>query len=271
MRWRRFLPRAAAALLVAAVFAFPFYWVVATSLNSSSQALSFPPVFLPHFVWQNYARAWAGAPWLRYFLNTVFIASATTALVLFTSIMAGYAFGAMSWPGRRPLFGLVLSILLIPVTVLIIPDYLVLHDLHWLDTYQAQIIPWGASVFGIFLLRQFFASLPGEYWEAAQLDGAGRFWFLWRVAVPQAVPVLITIGVYIFLGSWNSFLWPFIMTNSPSVQPVEVGLATFLGANGTDWTGLSAAVVFTTLPVMLLFLVAQRQFVTGVGGGGLKE
>lgn len=271
MTWFRILGRVAPALVVAALFAFPFYWVVATSLNSSSQALAYPPVFLPHFVWGNYVRAWTSAPWIRYFLNTILIASATTALVLATSILAGYAFGAMRWPGRRVLFGVVLSILLIPVTVLIVPDYILLHDLHWLNTYQAQIIPWGASVFGIFLLRQFFASLPVEYWEAAQLDGAGRFWFLWRVAVPQAVPVLITIAVYIFLGSWNSFLWPFIMTQSRAVQPVEVGLATFLGTNGTDWTGLSAAVVFTTLPVMLLFLVAQRQFVSGIRGGGLKE
>ncbi|MEJ2665875.1 MAG: carbohydrate ABC transporter permease [Deinococcales bacterium] len=271
MTWRRILSRALAALVVAALFAFPFYWVVATSLNSESQALAYPPVFLPHFVWANYVRAWVGAPWIRYFLNTILIASATTSLVLLTSILAGYAFGGMRWPGRRLLFGVVLSILLIPVTVLIVPDYILLHDLHWLNTYQAQIVPWGASVFGIFLLRQFFAALPIEYWEAAQLDGAGRFWFLWRVAVPMAVPVLITIAVYIFLGSWNSFLWPFIMTQTPNVQPVEVGLATFLGTNGTDWTGLSAAVVFTTLPVMLLFLVAQRQFVSGISGGGLKE
>jgi multiple sugar transport system permease protein len=258
------------ALLIGALFAFPFYWVVVTSLNTTSQALAFPPVLLPHWVWSNYVRAFEGAPWLRYFFNTVFIASTTTLLVLFTSILAGYAFGAMRWPGRQLLFGLVLSLLLIPATVLLVPDYILLHDLHWLNTYQAQIIPWGASVFAIFLLRQFFLSFPPEYWEAAQLDGASRWWFLWRIAVPQARPALVTIAVYIFLGSWNSFLWPFIMTNSPRVQPIEVGLATFLGTNGTDWTGLSAAVVFTTLPVLLLFLVAQRQFVAGISGGGLK-
>lgn len=159
-----------------------------------------------------------------------------------------------------------------PQTVLLIPDYIVLRDIHWLNTYWAQIVPWGASVFGIFLLRQFFLSFPRELMDAADLDGASRWRFLWQIALPMARPVLITIGLYAFLGSWDSFLWPYIMTSSPSVQPIEVGLANFLGTNGMDWTGLSASVVFTTLPVMVLFLVAQKQFLSGAYAttGGIK-
>lgn len=254
------------------VFAFPFYWVVVTSLNTASQAFSFPPVFLPHGHWENYARAWSEAPWLRFLANTVFISAATVALVLFTSILAGFAFGVMRFRGKAILFLSVLAIMMIPRTVLLIPDYILLDDIHWLDTYWAQIVPWGASVFGIFLIRQFFLSLPPELLEAAELDGASQWRFLWRIAVPIAKPALITVGLYIFIGTWDSFLWPFIVTSSASVQPIEVGLSTFYGANGTDWTGLSAAVVFTTLPVMIVFLIAQRQFMTGAMGAasGLK-
>jgi len=258
-RWHHLL----LAFILLVLFVFPFYWVIVTSLNSANQVLQFPPVFLPHGHWINYVEAWVGTPWLRFFANTVFIAATTTVLVLITSILAGFALGTLSFPGKKALFAGLLSMMMIPQMVLIIPDYVILQDFHWINTYQAQIIPWGASVFGIFLLRQFFLSLPLELREASELDGASNFRYLWQIAVPMAKPILITVALYIFIGSWNSFLWPFIMTTSPSVQPIEVGLATFLGTNGTDWTGLSAAVVFTTLPVMILFLVAQRQFMAG--------
>ncbi len=258
--------------LLVILFLFPFYWVVVTSLNSANQVLQFPPVFLPHWQWVNYVQAWSEAPWLRYFANTIFIAGLTTLIVLITSLLAGFAFGMLTFPGKELLFGGFLAIMMIPQTVLLIPDYILLRDIHWLNTYWAQIIPWGASVFGIFLLRQFFLSFPRELLEAAELDGASQSRFLWQIAIPMAKPALITIGLYVFLGSWNSFLWPYIMTSSPSVQPIEVGLATFLGTNGTDWTGLSAAVVFTTLPVMILFLIAQKQFLAGAyaSSGGIK-
>ena len=260
----------AAILLV--LFLFPFYWVLITSLNGSNQVLQFPPPFLPHWVFGNYVRAWSEAPWLRYFANTIFIALLTTLVVLATSVLAGFAFGSLRFPGKNLIFAGFLSIMMVPYVVLIIPDYIVLKDLGWLNTYWAQIFPFAASVFGIFLLRQFFLSMPVELWEAAQIDGASRFRYLWKVALPSARPALVTIAIYTFLGAWNSFLWPFIMTSTSSVQPIEVGLATFLGTNGTDWTGLSAAVVFTTLPVMVMFLIAQREFMAGASSatGGMK-
>jgi multiple sugar transport system permease protein len=243
-----------------------------TSLSSTSRVYQFPPNFLPGGVVQNYSRAWGEATWVRFFVNTVFIAGVTVALVLITSLLAGFALGVTLFRGRElVLFG-VLTILMIPKVVLLIPDYVVLSRLHWLDTYWAQIVPWGASVFGIFLLRQFFRSLPPELVEAAELDGASQLQFLRTIAMPLARPALITIGLYTFIASWNSFLWPFIMTSSPRVQPIEVGLSTFFGTNGTDWTGLSAAVVFTTLPVMVVFMFAQRRLVEGASAttGGTK-
>ena len=260
------------ALLIGIVFAFPFYWVVVTSFNTTNRVYQFPPNFLPGTAAGNYSRAWDEATWVRFFVNTLFIAGATVALVLVTSLLAGFALGVTRFKGRElVLFG-VLSILMIPKVVLLIPDYVVLSKLHWLNTYWAQIVPWGASVFGIFLLRQFFQSLPQEIVEAAELDGATQMQFLRTCAAPLARPALITIGLYVFIASWNSFLWPFIMTSSPRVQPIEVGLSTFFGTNGTDWTGLSAAVVFTTLPIMVVFMIAQRRLVEGASAttGGVK-
>lgn len=260
------------AVLVGVLFAFPFYWVIVTSLTNGNRVFQFPPQFLPGGDVGNYSRAWGETTWIRFFLNTVFIAGVTVGLVILTSLLAGFALGVTRFRGREICFFLVLSILMIPKVVLLIPDYVVLKEMHWLDTYWAQIVPWGASVFGIFLLRQFFHSLPSELIEAAELDGASQMQFLRTVAAPLAKPALITIGLYIFIGSWNSFLWPFIMTNSPSVQPIEVGLSTFFGTNGTDWTGLSAAVVFTTLPIMVVFLLSQRRLVAGASAttGGVK-
>lgn len=259
-------------MLAGLLFLLPFYYVVVTSLNSASVSASVSDILLPHWQWANYSRAWAAAPWPRLFLNTLLIASATVLLALATSLLAGFAFGVMRFRGRGLLFGLVMSVLMIPGTVLIIPDYIIANDINWLDTYWIQIVPWGASVFGIFLVRQFFLGLPQEIFDAAELDGAGRLRMLWSIGIPLVRPAIVIISLNVFLASWNSFLWPFIMTSSPDVQPVEVGLAAFAGANGTDFPALSAAVVFTTAPVLLFFLVLQRHFITGAmsTAGGVR-
>ncbi len=260
------------AVLVGLVFLLPFYYVVVTSLNSSSATSSLSGILLPHWHWDNYARAWDSQPWARFFLNTVLVGSATTALVLITSMLAGFAFGVMRFRGRNALFLLVLSVLMVPTTVLLIPDYVIATDINWLNTYWIQIIPFGASVFGIFLVRQFFLGLPAELFDAAELDGAGRLRMLWYIGVPMVRPALLIIGLNTFMASWNSFLWPLIMTTSPSVQPIEVGVSSFAGADGTDFTAMCAAVTFTTLPVLVLFLALQRQFITGAmaATGGVR-
>jgi multiple sugar transport system permease protein len=261
-----------AAVLVALAFLLPFYYVVATSLNSSSATASLSGILLPHWHWNNYSRAWAAEPWARFFLNTVLVGAATTALSLITSLLAGFAFGVMRFRGRNALFVLVLSVLMVPTTVLLIPDYVIATDINWLNTYWIQIIPFGASVFGIFLVRQFFLGLPTELFDAAELDGAGRLRMLWYIGVPMVRPALLIIVLNTFMASWNSFLWPLIMTTSPSVQPIEVGVSSFAGADGTDFTAMCAAVTFTTVPVLILFLALQRQFITGAmaATGGVR-
>ncbi|HEX4220853.1 MAG TPA: carbohydrate ABC transporter permease [Pseudonocardiaceae bacterium] len=269
------LTRIIVAVLVGIVFVFPFYWVVVTSLNSTGDMFKSPPPLIPHLYFANYLRAWAAAPWARYLLNTVLVACCTLVLALVTSLLAGFAFGVMKFRGRGVLFALVLSVLMIPQVVLLIPDYQIASDINWVDTYWIQIVPWGASVFGIFLVRQFFLNLPPELFEAAELDGAGRLRILFSVGAPLVRPALIIIALNTFMASWNSFLWPSVMDpTNDSVRPVEVGLYNFLygSASGNDYTGLCAAVTFTTIPVLVIFLVLQRYFITGAfsAAGGVR-
>jgi multiple sugar transport system permease protein len=251
------------------LFAFPFYWMFVTSVEPLGHVSDIPPNMLPMWDWHNYADAWNSAPWGRYFLNTIFICSAVTLLATLTSLFAGFAFATLRFPLRNLVFLLVLMVLIIPDEVILIPQYIILNDLNWLNTYQAQIVPFGASAFGIFLLRQFFLSLPKELWDAAQIDGCSRTRFVLRVAAPLAAPALVTVGLYSFMGSWNQFLYPLVVAGqNPDVQPLQVGLANFQIANGVNWSQLAAASVFTTLPLLIIFLLAQRRLIEGVASAG---
>ena len=259
------------AISIAALFAiFPLYWMFVSSLLTTHSAYSTVPVFFPEWQWTNYARAWSMAPWIHYFLNSIFIAGCTVVLAVVTSLFAGYAFGMMKFPGRQVLFLAILALIMIPFEATLIPGYLIISSLGWIDTYQAQIIPFGVSISGIFLLRQFFLSLPDSLWEAAQIDGCSRFKFLWLVAAPLARPALAVIALQVLIGSWNAFLWPYLVTSSDALRPIEVGLQAFTSAEGTDPTGLAAAAAFTTLPILVVFLIAQKQFIEGISVGSTK-
>ncbi len=259
------------AIGIASLFAiFPFYWMFVSSLLTPHDALSTVPVFLPEWQWTNYARAWASAPWIHYFLNSMCIAGCTMIIAVVTSLLAGYAFGMMKFPGRHVLFLAILALIMIPFEATLIPSYLIVSTLGWIDTYQAQIIPFGVSISGIFLLRQFFLSLPDSLWEAAQIDGCSRFKFLWLVAAPLARPALAVIALQVLIGSWNAFLWPYLVTSSDALRPIEVGLQAFVSADGTDATALAAAASFTTLPILIVFLIAQKQFIEGISVGSTK-
>lgn len=253
-------------LTVSAVFLFPLVWVVITSLSHPEDAYQVPPSFWPSWNWENYSRAWEQAPWLRYFGNTFFIAGSVAALCMATSLMAGFAFAMMRFRGSGVAFALTISVLMVPNTVLLIPNFIIASQVGLLDTYLIQILPWAATGFGVFLLRQFFLTLPKEVFEAAEVDGAGTFRMLFQVGAPLAVPSLVLVGLNAFLGSWNAFLWPYIFTSSEEIRPIEVGLQQFYGTEGTDWTGLSAAVTFTTVPLVILFLFLQRYFISDAFG-----
>jgi len=250
---------------------FPFYWMIVTSLQPQDAVFSVPPQLWPkHMTFQNYIDAWNAAPWLRYFGNTLFVAVASTLISLTTSSLAAFAFACINFKGKEALFSLVLSVMMIPAATTLIPNFLIIRTLGWYDKFYALIIPFAASVFGIFLLRQYFMSMPRELWEAAQIDGATRLRYFRSIALPLAKPAIVTIAINSFLGSWTSFLWPTVMTQSQNKQLIEVALNSFLGEKGQQWSQLAAASVFTTIPIVILFFFVQRQFIEGIGGGGIK-
>lgn len=268
--WPRVAMRYVIVIAAAIVAIFPLYWMFVTSLETTHDALSVIPHFTPDWLWSNYARAWSQAPWIQYFLNSIFIALCTVTLSVITALLAGFAFGILKFPGKQFLFLAILALIMIPDEATLIPRYLIVSALGWINSYQAQIIPYGVSIAGIFLLRQFFLSLPPSLWEAAQLDGCSRFGFLWRIAAPLARPAIAVVALQVFIGSWNAFLWPYLVTSSDAFRPIEVGLQAFTTADGSDTTGLAAAAAFTTLPILIVFLLAQKQFIEGISAGSTK-
>ena len=236
--------------------------------------------------WRNYVEAWnapaKGNPenpvtFTRYFWVSGITSLLTTLGTLITSVLAAYAFAKMQFRGRDLLFYLVLATMMVPGQVLLIPNFLILSalpdysfGLRWLDNYPALVVPWLASVFGIFMLRQFFRGIPDELWDAAQIDGAGRFRYLWRVMLPLSKPAVITLALFAFLGEWNSLLWPLIVTTSPDMRTLMVGLQTFNEEMSGNSHLLMAAATIAVLPVVILFFVLQRFFVAGLARTGFK-
>ncbi len=258
-------------LLMVVITVFPIWWIFSTSLESLKTAFRFPAGLVPHGVWSNYAIAWGLAPWLHFFGNSLLISFSTVGLAVFTSLLAAFAFAFLKWRGRGWVFAAVLGTMMVPFEAILVPDYLIIRDFNWLNSYTAQIIPFAASGFAIFFLRQFMLSLPTELRDAATIDGASDWAYLWLVVVPNIKAALATISIYLFLLSWNAFLWPLVVTTSPIHQPIQIGLSSFVQtANGTDWTVVAAAAGFVTLPVLILYFIAQRQITEAISRTGLK-
>ena len=259
--------------------AFPFFWMLSTSLQTPEETGATPPTFLPASPrWQNYPAAWGSAAdtsserasFTIYFRNSLFVAGAVTAGVLFTSILAGYAFAFMNFAGKRLIFLLFLATMMIPFEVALVPNYMTIDALGWYDSFAALIVPWTANVFSIFILRQFFLTIPRDYFEAAQIDGCSHWRFMWQIATPMAAPALAAITIFTFLGSWNAFLWPLLVTSSPRRRVVQVGLSLLRSEESTNLNTLMAASAIVIIPVVALYLVLQRRFIEGVSGAGLK-
>ena len=254
-----------------AIMLLPFFWMLTTSFKTQSEALRIPPQWIPtSFRWQNYVEAWNAAPFGWYFFNSFFMAITTTLGEVFTTILAAYAFAKMKFLGKNVIFAILLATMMIPGQMLLLPNYVTMARLHWLDRYEALIIPWLVSVFGIFLLRQFFMSVPDELRDAARIDGCGRFRFLFTIMVPLSKPAIFTVALLKFMGSWNSFQWVLIMTTSPNMRTVPVGLQVFSSEVGTAYEKLMAASVMAIIPILVLFLFTQKQFIQGVARTGIK-
>lgn len=251
----------------------PFLWMLATSLMSTAQIYAFPPKLIPDpLQWQNYPAATDAVPLGRFFWNSLLVAVLTTAGQMVTASMAGYAFARLHFPFRNGLFLLFLATMMIPPQVNIVPLFMLMSRLGWIDTYAALIVPGLFGAFGIFLLRQWFLGFPVELEQAARLDGCNPFQIYWHVALPTALPALATLGIFTFISTWNSFLWPLIVTNSEVMRTLPVGLATFKGAfrETTEWGQLMAAGVISVLPALGVFLIGQKYFIQGLMSGSLK-
>lgn len=221
-------------------------------------------------VFHNYVSAWKSAPFGIYYLNTVFVSTVTTLAEIVLCAMAAYAFALMNFPGKNVVFALFLSTMMIPGEVLLVPNFITISRLGWIDTYYALIVPWIVSVFAIFLLRQHFLTLPKELQDAAKIDGCSHWRFLWTIAVPLSKPAVVTVALLKFVGSWNAFLWVLIVTNKDKFRTLPVGLQTFSTDVGTVYNLLMAAATFSILPILILFLFTQRYFVQGIARTGLK-
>jgi multiple sugar transport system permease protein len=247
----------------------PIVWMVLTAFKSAPEVAANPPTWWPR-EWhaENFAAAWNFAPFGRYLLNSLVMVGGITVLQTVTSALAAYAFARLQFRGRDLLFLLYLGTLMIPPQVTVIPQFILIDKLHWVDTYQGLIIPQAFTAFGVFLLRQFFLGIPRELEDAARIDGASRFGCFWRIILPLSGPALATLAVFAFLFHWNNLLWPLIVSNSDATVPVVVGLRNFQGQYGTEWNLLMAAAAIATIPTIIVYLFAQRWFVRGITMSG---
>ncbi|OGS21674.1 MAG: sugar ABC transporter permease [Elusimicrobia bacterium RIFOXYA2_FULL_39_19] len=249
----------------------PFIWMLSTSLKEPANVFIFPPKWIPNpIVFENYAHAWQAAPFGRFFLNSIFISACLTFGSLLTGSMAGYAFARLEFPGRDKLFLTYLGTMMIPGQVTMIPVFILLKNIGWIDTYKALIIPGIFHAGGAFFFRQFFLAIPKELEEAATIDGCSHVGIYWRIILPLSKPALATLGTFTFLGAWNDFMWPLIVLNSPEKMTLPVGLAYFTGQYTTDWPLLMAGSMIILLPVILLYIFNQRFFVKGIVMSGMK-
>lgn len=249
----------------------PFYWSVCTSLKLEQFVFLSPPQWWPNPVTiQNYISVLTKINFARYFGNSVFVALVTTLGHVFFDTLAAYAFAKLVFPGRDKLFFILLLGLMVPFQVNLIPLYRIVASLGWTNTYLALIVPNLTSVFGIFMMRQFMLTIPNDLLDAARIDGCGEFGVFRRVALPLAVPGIATLVIMTFMGTWNDFLWPRIVTSSERFYTLPVGLAQLQLKNTSNEAQIMAGTVLTALPIILVFLMMQRQFIEGMTAGALK-
>lgn len=278
-RWMKVRQRATRGLVLliltvgAVIMSVPFYWLVSSSLKAPTKIWLFPPQWIPDpVVWQNYVEALTASPFHIYLLNTLTIVIFNEAGVLLTASMAAYSFARLRFRGRDLIFAILLSSMMLPWAVTMIPRYILFKNLGWLDTFLPLIVPdwFGGGAFNIFLLRQFFRTIPRDFTDAARIDGAGEFGIYWRVVLPLIKPALTAVAIFTFLHHWNDFMAPLIYLTSPGNYTISLGLASFKGLYTTQWHYLMAASTATILPVLVLFFAAQRYFIQGIVLSGIK-
>jgi len=256
---------------ISALFLIPFVQMALASLSPSKELIGFPPPFFPsHLTLEGYVRLFQQTDILRWLLNTVIVSATAIVSNLVLCSLAGYGFARLKFAGRNVSFLVILATIMIPTQLLMIPTYILFSKLGLLNGLGAAIVPWLATSFGVFLMRQFFLSLPAELEEAGRLDGCNAWQVFLYVVMPLARPALATLAVFTLLGAWNDLVWPLIAINSPNAFTLQLGIANFQGAHQTDWSLMMAGNVVATLPLILFFLFAQRHFIATMTFSGLK-
>jgi ABC-type glycerol-3-phosphate transport system permease component len=260
------------------VMLIPLGWMLSTSLKSFHEVMAYPPSWTPVVPqWSNYREAFTQFHFAGYLKNSLIITSLCILGTLITCTMAAYGFTFLQWRGKNVLFGLLLSTMMLPGQVTIIPLFQFFVQIGWINTYWPLILPaWlGGNVFGIFLLRQFFQTIPMEYLNAARMDGATEWQILWKIIVPLSKPALLTVGVFTFVGSWNDLWGPLIYLHDEKLYTLPIGLMNFIGmagtAEGTPWQLMMAVATVMMIPVVILFFLAQKSFIEGIATAGIKE
>lgn len=260
-------------LLVAIVIGLPFIWMISTALKSPQEVAIFPPIWVPKTLrWDNFVTAWEAAPFGRFYVNSLVVTTWGVVMEVMIAALTAYAFARIEFPGRNLLFMVMLAAMMIPGQMALVPNYVTLKHLGWINQYAGIVVPHVSSVFGAFLLRQAFLSMSSELFDAATIDGAGHWRCLLSLALPLARPVVATLTLYLFIAKWNDYLWPLIVTNTQDMRTLPVGLVMVRDAEyiiGPEH--LMAATLFVLVPVLIVFFLAQRQLIEGIAAGALKS
>jgi sn-glycerol 3-phosphate transport system permease protein len=259
-------------VLLVVLIGIPMFWMATASLKTLPEIRTFPPVWLPQQPrWQNYVDAWRSAPFDRFFLNSIITTLLGSGAKLINAVMCAYALAFLRFPGRDVVFIAILAALMIPVQVTILPNYLTVADLGWINTYQGIAVPEFGVAFGTFLLRQHFLTLPREVLDAARVDGAGQLRIMWSIALPLSRPIIATLTLLTAVGRWNEYLWPLVVTSTKEMRTLPIGIAWMYDVEGnTQWGVVMAGVVLVILPVLVLFLWTQKHLVEGIASGAVK-
>ena len=258
--------------VLALAVAFPFIWMLLTSFKPENDIVQFPPRLWPvRWTLANYIDIWSRVPFARLFLNSILFAGGVTAVSLFLDSLTAYALSRLTFPGRDAIFVVILVALMLPFQVTFIPVFVTVHDLGLLNSFGGLIIPRATNAFGIFMLRQFFITLPRALDDAARIDGAGEFYIYSRIILPLSGPALATLAVFHFMYNWNDFLWPLLITSSTEMRTLPAGLALFVGAHVVEYGVVVAGAVLALAPLLVAFLFAERYFIQGIAMTGLKD
>jgi len=258
-------------VIAASIAIVPILWMILSSFKNLEDMFTVPMTWLPNpWNWHSYSDAWAQRDFTRYFINSLFVSISVTVGNIFFCSMAGYALAKFRFVGRQFLFLVILSTLMLPLEVTMVPLFLIIRDFHWTNTYTGLIIPFLVDAFGVFLMRQYILGIPDDLIEAARIDGMSEIGIFFKVILPLAKPATIALAIFTFREAWDMYIWPLIIITQEELRPITVGVALFMSNYTTEWNQLLAVAVIAMIPMFIIFIVLQRYFVQGITLTGLK-